>query len=146
MRITRSRLKSVAFMLIAHYVGDLHQPLHVGNGTDRGGNDVKVTWFGRATNLHAVWDSDLIDQEQLSFTEWARWLSARRTPEQTRQWSDPNPATWIAESAALRPTLYPLKPELGYSYAWQHKALVEGRLGQAGVRLAAYLNALFAAR
>ena len=48
--------KIIALKFLVHLIGDLHQPLHVGNGKDRGGNDVKVKWFGEATNLHNVWD------------------------------------------------------------------------------------------
>ena len=48
--------KRMALRFIIHICGDLAQPLHTGNGTDRGGNDLKVTWFGKPTNLHSVWD------------------------------------------------------------------------------------------
>ena len=65
--IARDRSKSrgeraLAVRFIIHIVGDLHQPLHVGNGIDRGGNDTKVTWFGEQSNLHSVWDSGMIDR------------------------------------------------------------------------------------
>jgi hypothetical protein len=52
----RERLQALAFL--AHFVGDLHMPLHAGDRGDRGGNDVKVAYGlieGRA-NLHSVWD------------------------------------------------------------------------------------------
>src|SRR6187551_2455046 len=66
--------KQTALRFVIHLVGDLHQPLHAGKCCDRGGNDVKVTWFGKPTNLHAVWDSQLVDEEQLSFSELAEKL------------------------------------------------------------------------
>ncbi|CAI5533702.1 unnamed protein product [Closterium sp. Naga37s-1] len=50
-----------ALMFLAHFAGDIHQPLHVGFTSDLGGNRVHVTWFKRKTNLHAVWDSFIID-------------------------------------------------------------------------------------
>lgn len=132
-----------ALRFIIHIVGDLHQPLHVGNGTDRGGNSVRVTWFGKPTNLHAVWDSDLVDDEQLSYTEYAERLQRRATPSLKASWRDPNPATWIAESAAIRDTVYPAKPNLSYDYVFAHRATVDRRLEQGSVRLAAYLDELF---
>ena len=52
----RERLQALAFL--AHFVGDLHMPLHAGDRGDRGGNDVKAAYGlieGRA-NLHSVWD------------------------------------------------------------------------------------------
>lgn len=52
----RERLQALAFL--AHFVGDLHMPLHAGDRGDRGGNQVRVAYGlieGRA-NLHSVWD------------------------------------------------------------------------------------------
>lgn len=46
--------KRLALRFVVHIIGDLHQPLHTGGGDDRGGNDFKVTWFGKASNLHSV--------------------------------------------------------------------------------------------
>ena len=66
--------KALALKFIAHIVGAVHQPLHAGNGDDRGGNDVKVRWFGDETKLHAVWDNRLIDSRSLSYSEYSRWL------------------------------------------------------------------------
>ena len=69
--------KQLALRFIIHIIGDLHQPLHAGNGTDRGGNDVKVRFFGEDSNLHRVWDTNLVDHQKLSFTEWSDWLMAK---------------------------------------------------------------------
>ena len=51
--------------MLVHLIGDLHQPLHVGGGDDQGGNNIKVDWFGKDSNLHRVWDSDMIDNSNL---------------------------------------------------------------------------------
>ncbi|QBM76577.1 S1/P1 Nuclease [Sphingomonas sp. AAP5] len=138
--------KQLALRFIVHIVGDLQQPLHAGNGTDKGGNEVKVTFDGKPTNLHAVWDSGLIDDEQLSFSEMASWLRDRITPADLKTWSTTDPTVWVAESAALRDRIYPSPGEtnLSYRYVFDHKAQMELRLEQGGVRLAAYLNQLFA--
>lgn len=53
--------RAVALKWVVHLIQDLHMPLHVGDRGDRGGNDVQVTFMGRATNLHALWDSGMID-------------------------------------------------------------------------------------
>ncbi len=136
--------KQLALRFIVHIVGDLHQPLHAGNGADKGGNDVRVTFFGRSTNLHAVWDSSLVEDEELSYSELTAWLSARITPEQLTTWSTPDPLVWIGESASIRDTIYPQGTALSYDYVFASKAVVEQRLSQGGIRLAAYLNQLFA--
>lgn len=135
--------RQLALRFIVHLVADLHQPLHVGRPGDRGGNEVKVTWFGRETNLHAVWDSALVDDEQLSFTEWAERLSRHTSSRDVIDWWVVNPNVWITESAQIRETIYPDQPDLSWAYAYRHKPLVKRRLAQGGVRLAAYLNDLF---
>ncbi|KAF8874821.1 phospholipase C/P1 nuclease domain-containing protein [Mucidula mucida] len=50
-----------ALKFLVHFLGDLHQPLHL-TGRDRGGNGVKVLFGGRSTNLHSLWDSFLISK------------------------------------------------------------------------------------
>lgn len=135
--------RQLALRFTVHIIGDLHQPLHVGNGADRGGNDVRVSFFGDRTSLHAVWDSGLIDRRQLSYTEWNAWLSRHITPQLRREWSNPDPLVWIAESATIRDTIYPAGDTLGYDYVFQHRQTVDTRLMQGGVRIAAYLNWVF---
>lgn len=143
--------KQIALRFIIHIVGDLHQPLHAGNGTDRGGNDVKVRFAGENTNLHSVWDTAIIEGQNLSYTEYAERLGQRITPQLTIKWWSPDPLVWITESAALRDQIYPSKPSteneqisLGYEYQYQHLPAVEERLKQGGIRLAAYLDWVFA--
>ncbi|MGL6044746.1 MAG: S1/P1 nuclease [Sandaracinobacteroides sp.] len=135
--------RRLALRFIVHIVGDLSQPLHVGNGTDRGGNDVKVTLFGEPTNLHAVWDGGLIDSENLAYSEWTQWLLAAATPQQLRDWSSADPLQWLADSAALRDRIYPATPELGYAYVFENRERVRQQLTKGGLRLAATLNMLF---
>jgi hypothetical protein len=139
--------RRTALRFIVHLVGDLHQPLHAGKGNDKGGNDVKVTFGGRPTNLHSVWDSGLVDDEQLSFTELAERLERRTAPEEVIAWTDTDPLHWIRESVAIRNTIYPEagKTDLGWDYIYKARPIVDRRLAQAGVRLAAYLNEIFRA-
>jgi S1/P1 Nuclease len=150
--------KQLALRFIVHLVGDLHQPLHVGKCCDRGGNEVKVKWFGRDLNLHSVWDSALVDEQQLSFTEYSAKLQRHTNNEDVIAWWDINPRDWISESAQIRETVYPrlppkgakgkkgqpAVPELSWSYVYEFTPVMERRLSQAGVRLAAYLNAIYA--
>jgi hypothetical protein len=155
--------KQLALRFVVHLVGDLHQPLHAGKCCDKGANDVKVTWFGKPTNLHAVWDSAIVDDEQLSYTELAAKLERHIGDSDVIAWWDINPRDWVSESAEVRDSLYPtaadmpkpvkgkkakrkqpLVPDLSYSYVYRFTPLMERRLSQAGVRLAAYLNELFA--
>lgn len=137
--------KRMALRFVIHIIGDLAQPLHTGNGTDRGGNDVKVTWFGKPTNLHSVWDSSLVDEEQLSFSEMASWLNPRITPADVKAWSSTDPAVWMADSVTVRDRIYPPAGDttLGYLYVYDNTPRMELQLEKGGIRLAAYLNLLF---
>lgn len=149
--------KARALRFIVHIVSDLHQPLHVGKGDDRGGNDVFVLWDGTLRNLHYVWDESLIAQKQLSASEYAGQLSARTKPADVIGWWQADPSKWIEESAQLRDRIYPASGgELGegtadnpirlshWQYAWEWTPSMEQRLAQSGVRLAAYLDWVFA--
>ena len=135
--------KQLALRFIVHIIGDLHQPLHVGNGKDRGGNDVKLQFFWKDSNLHSVWDSGLIEQRELSYTEWTNWLSKKISPEQAKQWMVTDPQVWMKESAEIRDTVYPATDKLSYDYLYENLPIIKQRLQMGGVRIAAYLNAIF---
>jgi hypothetical protein len=135
--------RQLALRFAIHIIGDLSQPFHVGNGKDRGGNDVNVRFFGKASNLHAVWDSDLVDAERWSASEWASNLDRRLTPEQLRDWSSADPEQWIADSGAIRPRLYPASPDLSWTYIYAHRQTLDEQLAKGGLRIAAWLNRTF---
>lgn len=132
--------KQLALKMIVHIIGDLHQPLHAGNGTDRGGNDVKVNFFWEESNLHRVWDSGLIDRKQLSYTEWYEFLAPKISAELATQWYTLDPLVYIAESTKIRDTIYPDSDKLSWQYLYDHTPVMKLRLQQAGVRIAAHLN------
>ncbi len=129
---------------LIHLVGDIHQPLHVGYGEDAGGNKFQVKWFGRSTNLHKVWDSEMIDGKKISFTELVDFIDNpdRSTVE---KWQAASVEDWANESIALRPQVYnlPEKKNLGYEYLYLNFETVKLRISQAGIRLAGLLNEIY---
>lgn len=135
--------RRAALRMIVHFVGDLNQPLHAGDGTDRGGNDEIVTMRDEEVNLHAVWDSRLIDLEQMSYTEWADFLQRRVTSEQAIAWSGIDPVAWADESRGLHDQIYPANKEIDSAYIFRTRPLVHDQLTKAGLRLGSYLNAMF---
>lgn len=135
--------KTLALRFIVHIAGDLHQPLHAGNGRDKGGNKVNVVFFNEKTNLHRVWDSGLLDREKLSSAEWSQRLLQDITSAKRKAWHSTDPKIWIAESVALREQIYPGKRKISGDYQKQNLPRVTLRLQQAGVRLALYLNEIF---
>ena len=46
-----------ALRFLIHCIEDMHQPCHVGDNHDKGGNQTQVRWFDKGTNMHRVWDS-----------------------------------------------------------------------------------------
>ncbi|MDQ1559814.1 MAG: nuclease [Pyrinomonadaceae bacterium] len=68
------RLEALKF--IVHFVGDMHQPMHCSFADDRGGNNIKLLWFNRQSNLHRIWDSGIIGRANLSEEEFADELEA----------------------------------------------------------------------
>ena len=135
--------KALAVKFIVHLIGDLHQPFHVGNGTDRGGNDVKINFFGKDSNLHYIWDTGMINRKELSFTEWSEWLAKKISPKNIKEWSQIDPKIWIKESQEIRLSAYPNKDAIRYTYLYDNLPILKVRLQKASVRIAAYLNHLF---
>jgi hypothetical protein len=129
---------------LVHLVGDLHQPLHVGKEGDTGGNAIKVKWFGGNSNLHRVWDSEMIESKDLGFTEIASFM-CKPGKAQLKAWQSSSVEDWAAESMALRPQVYdlPENMKLGYEYMYKNYGTVELRLQQAGIRLAKLLNEIY---
>ncbi|MBR9999196.1 MAG: S1/P1 nuclease [Cyclobacteriaceae bacterium] len=130
--------------LLIHLVGDIHQPLHVGNGMDRGGNEIRVEYFWEPSNLHRVWDSGIIDEQQLSYTEYSEWID-HPTGEEIREWQSAGVIEWAMESAYYRPQVYdlPENKKINYRYNYDNIDLVNRRLLQAGIRLAGILNDIY---
>jgi nuclease S1 len=137
--------KQEALRFLVHFVGDVHQPLHVGRRADRGGNSVEVTFFGDKTNLHSVWDTGLIENEKLSFSEFVAFID-HPTLKELQEWQAAPPADWVRESKAARDRVYkiPADKKLSFPYAFENMPVIKKRLLQGGVRLAGLLNSIFA--
>ena len=135
----------MAIRMLTHLIGDIHQPLHVGNGEDRGGNDMKIKWFGSKSNLHRIWDSELIKHQDLSYTEYVNWIEKTVSPSRLNYEKDPV-RTWAMESKMIRMSgIYPPeeKTSLGYNYNFKHINTLNQRLKKAGMRLAHVLNEIY---
>jgi hypothetical protein len=142
--------KKEALVFIIHLVGDIHQPLHAGLPSDKGGNDTKVTWFGKKTNLHKIWDEELIESQKLSYTEYVDFIN-NISGSDAGAWKKSSVIDWLEESMQYRKQIYTgligadgkEDHDLGYEYRFSNIGLVEQRLRQGGVRLAFFLNNIF---
>lgn len=139
-----SRDKEIeAVKILTHLVGDIHMPLHVGCCDDQGGNKVRVKWFRTETNLHHVWDSDMIDDSKLSYTELVDFISEPDAVTQLK-WQKHGVLDWVSESMSYRKQVYAIGDgNLGYKYTFKNWDSVKLRLVQAGIRLAGVLNEIY---
>lgn len=131
--------------MLIHIVEDVHQPMHAAHADDKGGNDFKVNWFNNPTNLHSVWDSQLIEFQQLSYTEYTAAIN-HTTTAQRAEWQKAPISQWLFESNQIAEKLYTeIKPgdTLNYRYNFTHIDIVNQQLLKAGVRLAGVLNTIF---
>ena len=131
--------------MLIHLIEDVHQPMHVAHADDKGGNDFKVTWFNAPTSLHTMWDSKLIEFQQLSYTEYTAAINYT-TAAQRAAWQKAPISQWLFESNQLSEQLYTdikAGDNLSYRYNFTHIDMVNQRLLMAGVRLAGVLNNLF---
>lgn len=161
--------KAFSLKFLVHLVGDLHQPYHVGNGVDKGGNACKVIFFNTQTNLHKVWDEDMIDSTKLSFTEIADFILQGVGSEKIRLIQQGSLIDWTKESKEIRSVAYPnevnpngqtqqqnqdrhpktycasevaveLMPKMSYDYNYKFMPQLNRRLLEGGLRLAMVLN------
>jgi hypothetical protein len=150
------KLASVKFL--GHWVGDIHQPLHVSFEDDRGGNSIPVTGICGA-NLHAAWDTCLVLRavgEDVG--EAATDLLKTITPAKIEGWTRSTPMDWANESFAIAEqarTKYCVrqgascdqpsgKVKIDAAYVAVNAPVIREQLQKAGVRLAHLLDGALA--
>ncbi|WP_339698492.1 S1/P1 nuclease [Algoriphagus aquimarinus] len=140
-----SQKEAEMLKMLIHLVEDIHQPLHVGTGEDKGGNDVKLEYFGKPTNLHAVWDSGILDGKAMSYTEIGDELSRRVKKDLIKKYRAGTMQDWLAEAVAARSSVYdlPESMKISYAYGYNYTPLLEERLIAASVRLAQILEEIY---
>lgn len=151
-----------ALKYLGHWIGDIHQPLHLGHAEDKGGNDIHVLWQAadgpispfilnpRETNIHRVWDHEMLDDLRLEPFRYATRLWMSITADERQTWIDSGALGWARESRLIAsdPETRYVGAEpgqvlvLGPEYLQRHFPTVEKRLKMGGVRLAHMLNLL----
>ena len=151
-----------ALKFLVHLIGDLHVPFHVAtndNPPDMSADLVKVTFLnGRPTNLHAVWDNDIINtalrDTRQGVAEYASQLGRRgggkggyvSSSGTVTQWAlDTHRLAWNAYRSSGNEFMWNNGKvwNLDDAYYKRNKAVVDDQLLKAGVRLAEVLNAIF---
>ncbi len=137
--------RATALKFVVHFIGDLHQPLHAGERKDQGGNAVKVTFQGKATNLHSLWDSGLLLSYGQTDDQIVSQLNAdidRRTD--IKALGGGSVVSWVMQSHDIsRDVVYhnlPASLEITPAYAEAARPVIYEQLLRGGVRLAAALE------
>ena len=128
-----------------HLMADRFCPMHVAHLDDKGGNAVRMKWFGQNTNLHSVWDSKLVENKGFSYTEYANYLHdvygkqykhiLRMTDSET-----------LLHTYHLTSDLYTYQSTWSgnaYHYIYHWTSAMEYQLYMAGIKLAQSLNDIF---
>ncbi|WP_298778978.1 S1/P1 nuclease [uncultured Polaribacter sp.] len=137
--------KAFHLKLLVHFVGDLHQPMHIGRKEDKGGNTVQVEWFGRGTNLHRVWDENMIDDWEMSYIELAE-NAEDLSKKQIEAIEKGSIIDWVNEVHVITNEVYnsvKVGENLRYKYSYNHFGTVRKQLQKGGIRLAKVLNDIF---
>lgn len=147
-----------ALLFLSHFIGDVHQPLHVGFLGDEGGNSITIRWYKRKTNLHHVWDNMIIESALKTFygkdlTAMIQAIQRNITDAFVDEVSQENcnstvcPDPYASESVsfACKYAYRNATPgsTLGDDYFYSRWPVVESRLAKGGVRLATLLNRIF---
>ncbi|UWU82997.1 S1/P1 nuclease [Bradyrhizobium yuanmingense] len=147
--------KLTALKYLGHWVGDLHQPLHVSFGDDRGGNSVSTNG-ACSPNLHSAWDTCLVlktvGEDPIAA---ASDIAKSITPALQELWTQASdPRDWANESFAISraaATQYCVRHGdscdqptddivIDAAYIEANREVVRTQLAKAGVRLAHLLN------
>jgi hypothetical protein len=145
--------KQRALKYLIHFITDLHQPMHVGDNGDKGGNLLQLRFFNLGTNLHRIWDTQIMERYSNNEEQWLRELRRMVNQKNVAEWSKAKSVTdWATESLAIAKTAYRapgteqlLKPgtKLGEDYYRFALPIVQEQLEKAGIRVAAILNEIF---
>lgn len=139
--------KSLALKMVVHFLGDIHQPLHMGHASDKGGNYWKVKFFKTGSNLHTVWDTNLVDAAHAwSHTEWQHEIDRLQEKAQNEIIMKGNPDSWGKETFNICTEIYEKTPQetiISYDYIADWTPVIEQQLLKGGLRLADVLNSIF---
>lgn len=140
---------TVLLKFLIHFMGDMHQPLHLGRPEDAGANRVKIKWFNEEINLHSLWDNKIISMETLSYTEFAQYLSSinKLNPVKISSEEELRRAIidWAWETYQLTNIIYKSVDEINntFVYTYNYKWIYEQRFCSGAERLAGIMNYIY---
>ena len=143
-RLKKNKKDAEALKFLIHFTGDLYQPMHLGRQADQGGNKVGYTWFGEKSNIHRLWDSQLIDHYSMSYSELAGYLSDRFGPQKRKlKKSALSDDLHHSYQLSVRIYNYDNRDTTNYLYYYRFSYDQELQLFKAGLRLAQFLESIY---
>jgi nuclease S1 len=157
-KTSRPQDRLAALKFLGHWLGDIHQPLHVSFEDDRGGNEILVS--GECSGkLHSTWDTCLVEKAiGTDVAAAATELIDAITPAMTAKWTaSDHPKDWANESFAIAEaarteycTRHGASCDAGSgqvtidtAYLTTNEPLVKEQIQKAGVRLSRLLDTVF---
>src|SRR5689334_20355939 len=123
--------RAEALRFLIHFMGDLHQPLHVADDNDRGGNR-RVVWLeGDSMNLHQVWDGELLYHVGMDEATYLPRLERKMDTMNLAALERGTVVDWAMEGHRIAVEhAYKLPPDgrLGAAYVEQNKPLIDHAL------------------
>jgi hypothetical protein len=141
--------RKLALRYLVHFIQDVHQPVHVGHRNDRGGNDLQLQFFNNPTNLHRIWDYQLLEKENDDEDRLVNDLRTAIARTEAERWTGKSVDEWATESLLAARSAYErpgsterLKAgeKLGAAYYEANLPAAKRRLAQATARVVETLN------
>lgn len=136
--------RALALKIIVHLVGDIHQPMHMGHASDLGGNKWVIKYFGSNSNLHKIWDSNLVESgHKWSYSEWQQQIDRATLDLEKEILATDSPEEWGRQTYEIAKEIYSTTPQntnVEYNYIASWTPIIELQLLRGGLRLANLLN------
>ena len=134
---------STDIKILFHLIGDIHHPLHVGYCIDKGGNLTEVEFINKKSNLHKVWDTEIIQYQSIS-TNTCINANSKLTNAEIEEIKKIDVIGWMNESRAHLDNVYDFKDGIiDKKYIDKNTVIIEKQLFEAGLRLGAVLSKIF---
>jgi len=131
----------IRLLYLFHLMGDLHQPLHVGYGDDKGGNTFQLNYKGNGTNLHSFWDSGIIKDRNITLKNC---LDAKKySPSELKALQKTDVVGWAIDSRSFLDGIYDTGNKVADAYVDKNTPVIETQILKAGIRLAGTLESIF---
>ncbi|MDO9153871.1 MAG: S1/P1 nuclease [Paludibacter sp.] len=143
-RLKKDKKDAEALKFLVHFVGDLHQPMHLGRFEDLGGNKIKTMWFGKEINIHSLWDTYMIESRRYTYSEYSKYL-CDKFGKQKHQFAKNSISESVNATYNVRNMIYAydMNNKNNYHYVYRFSDSLDEMLYRGGMQLAKILNEVY---